>query len=303
MKSFPSCWNKTLAQLGFRRKPRKNLGGKAYGRRPLFENLEAREMLTVAGPVNTLLDVEDQPGLYSLRDAIAEANSQNDPDIIQFATGLTGTIVLNGSQLQITKPLTIEGPGADILSISGNLASRVFEITATGSATISGLTVTRGNAVNGGGIYTTGSLTLENMRILDNNADGGGGLYSNNAPVNVFDSTFEENTAIHGGGARIGQGSSQIVISSSTFSNNKATNTSASNTAGGLLIVGSTTPLQAQIRNSTFSGNESFSSGGLRIRNNANVNIINSTITENIANVSDGGISVLDTSTVLVQNT
>jgi hypothetical protein len=48
MKSFPSCWNKTLAQLGFRRKRRRYSSKWQYGRRSLFEGLEVRHMLTSA---------------------------------------------------------------------------------------------------------------------------------------------------------------------------------------------------------------------------------------------------------------
>jgi hypothetical protein len=54
----------------------------ARRRRALFETLEAREMLTVAGPVNTLLDVVDQPALYLLRDAIADANLDSSEETI-----------------------------------------------------------------------------------------------------------------------------------------------------------------------------------------------------------------------------
>jgi hypothetical protein len=50
-------------------------------------------------------------------------------DTIQFA--VQGTITLSGSELPpITHDLTITGPGAGLLSISGNNGSRVIEIDA-----------------------------------------------------------------------------------------------------------------------------------------------------------------------------
>ncbi len=46
MRSHPSCWNKTLAQLGFRRKRRKAPKHDQFRRRSLFEALEQRQMLS-----------------------------------------------------------------------------------------------------------------------------------------------------------------------------------------------------------------------------------------------------------------
>ena len=49
MRSYPSCWNKTLSQLGFKRKRRKKTKHNNYlRRRSLFEPLEARQMLSVS---------------------------------------------------------------------------------------------------------------------------------------------------------------------------------------------------------------------------------------------------------------
>ena len=69
----------------------------------------------------------------SLREAIGAAGSG---ETIDFA--LTGTITLTSGQLLIDDDVVIEGPGCGDLSISGNDASRVFDITA-GNVAISGL--------------------------------------------------------------------------------------------------------------------------------------------------------------------
>ena len=56
-------------------------------------------------------------GPNSLRQAILDAAAG---DTISFASGVTGTITLTSAQLTINKNLTINGPGAAHLTISGN---------------------------------------------------------------------------------------------------------------------------------------------------------------------------------------
>ncbi len=55
-------------------------------------------------------------GAGSLRQALADANSNPGADTITFAVGLTGTIGLStDGALQITDSVTITGPGANVL--------------------------------------------------------------------------------------------------------------------------------------------------------------------------------------------
>ena len=54
-------------------------------------------------------------GIGSLRQAILNANANPGPDTIDFAPGLSGTIVLTSGELQITNDVTIVGPGANLL--------------------------------------------------------------------------------------------------------------------------------------------------------------------------------------------
>jgi hypothetical protein len=73
-------------------------------------------------------------GAGSLRQAIADAGGG---DTILFDSSLNGqTITLTSGQLLITKTLTISGPGANLLAISGNNALRVFYITSTVTITM-----------------------------------------------------------------------------------------------------------------------------------------------------------------------
>ena len=68
-------------------------------------------------------------GAHSLR-----AGIQSGDATIAFAPGLHGTITLK-SALPITSSVTIDGPGADRLSVSGNDANRVFDISGSASVT------------------------------------------------------------------------------------------------------------------------------------------------------------------------
>ncbi len=159
----------------------------------------------------------DDSGDGSLRAAIASAN---DPllhpgaDEIVFAPGLRGTITLTGGELAITDALTIDGPGAGTLAVSGNDVSRVFRVGASVAATIEDLTITRGlTHTPGGGILNQGILTLEDDVVSSNQVVGdlgqtvgGGGIANiNGATLTIRDSTFRDNRARGGDGRGLGQ--------------------------------------------------------------------------------------------------
>src|SRR5438067_238679 len=91
---------------------------------------------------------ETAPGnrVCTLRAAIQQAASG---DTINFAAGLT-TINLMRAELVINKNLTINGPGANLLSVQRNSAGnfRIFDIASDNfNVTISGLTISNGHVV------------------------------------------------------------------------------------------------------------------------------------------------------------
>lgn len=122
-------------------------------------------------------------GPGSLREAIATALPGS---VITFHA--TGTIALTNGELLITKNLTLIGPGADTLAISGSLSNRIFAIDSNATVVLSGLTIRDGLAndgaegldasgIAGGGIYNAGTLLLSNCVLADNIA--GSGLEAN----------------------------------------------------------------------------------------------------------------------------
>ena len=104
--------------------------------RPYLEILEDR---TVPSTLTVLLNTDSGTG--SLRQAILDATSG---DTIDFDSALTNqTITLTSGALLVNKDLTFTGLGASHLSISGNDASRVLDIS-NATVTLSDLTITHG---------------------------------------------------------------------------------------------------------------------------------------------------------------
>jgi predicted outer membrane repeat protein len=206
-------------------------------------------------------------GVGSLRQTIIDAGSG---DTINF--GVTGTITLS-SGLDVTKNLSIIGPGASGIQISGNNAVYVFRIGAGITAAVSGVTLF--NAVNG--IDNQGNLTLSNAVVRNNTGSMGAGVtgcYGSNSLI-VVDTTFANNAATNGGGAI--SVCRTLSVSGSTFTGNTA------NYGGAIAI---TNTGSASIVNSTFSGNATTGingTGGAIRTDYAGLSIINSTLSSNSA--------------------
>src|SRR5262249_19789096 len=130
---------------------------RATTHRPGLEVLEDRCLPSTFTVLN-LLD----SGADSLRAAVTAANPNPGPDTIDFAT--TGTIALTSGELDITESVTINGPGASALTVSGSHRSTVFDVAgSTIHVTIHDLTI-----ADGGGIYNAGTLTVSNSTLSGN---------------------------------------------------------------------------------------------------------------------------------------
>ena len=126
--------------------------------------------------VTTNQDVVDaNDGLTSLREAIAAAEAGA---TITFADGVAN-IVLSGTQLEISKAITIDG--GDGVTIDANDQSRVVYVAegTEGVVSFKGLTFVGGNATDaGGGLYLGSYASLEDCVVKDNYAGvNGGGIY------------------------------------------------------------------------------------------------------------------------------
>jgi hypothetical protein len=203
--------------------------------RPRLENLEGRDVPSTLTVTNNL-----DSGSGSLRADIAAARSG---DTIAFANGLNGrTITLTSGELDITRNLTIQGPGAGQLTISGDSLSRVFEIEKKMKVTLSGMTISNGDGVLvhdgnehpgdslGGGILNYGTLTVLDCTISGNSTLQGGGI-DNVGSLTVTGCTISGNTASFAGGGIANSGTASI--SSSNLSGNTAVTPDWGSSMGG----------------------------------------------------------------------
>jgi hypothetical protein len=125
-------------------------------------------------------------GAGSLRAAILLANASAESDTIIFDETVFAaprkTITLGGTQLDIVNngSLTITAPNAGVI-VSGNNASRVFNVTSGANVTMSGLTIANGR---------------------DTSSDGGGGIRVSESALTLTNCIVRDNTAVFGGGTR-----------------------------------------------------------------------------------------------------
>jgi hypothetical protein len=257
--------------------------------RPRVEVLEGR---CLPSTVTTL----DDAGPGSLRDAVASTPSGGTVD---FQADLTGTIVLTTGELAITRDLTIAGPGADVITISGNHASRVFNIGAAFTVDISGLTIGSGYTLDtGGGITNAGTLTLTNVSLSGNTAafsqggGDGGGIFTS-GPLTVTNCTLSSNSAWGLGGGMYDAGATPVTVSGSTISRNQ-TSLGVGGGGGGLYNAGGTLVVDG----CTLSGNTT-DAGGAIMNNGGTLMVHRSTLSGNSGMQVGGGIfSVLGMATV-----
>jgi parallel beta-helix repeat protein len=206
-------------------------------------------------------------GAGSLREAIAQAQSG---DTIQFDSSLANeTITLTSGQLTVDKNLTVDGAGATDLTISGNNASRIFDVTTPGSSfSLQNLTLANGKSSGegengaGGAIRTVTSdklttLNVENSKFINNASSQGGAIWGGfNTANTITNSLFEGNDGTAGrserGGGAIGvNANSTLTVKNSDFNNNKGTNGGAINTVLSTLT----------LEDSTFHNNDSTAGG------------------------------------------
>ena len=222
-------------------------------------------------------------GTGSLRLAVLTANGAPGADEIAFAAGLAGVITLTSGEIPISDSLVVHGPGAGVLTVSGNDHSRIFHIGNPGlptpiDVTLSGLTLTRGNSAFapstevGGAVFSEG----ENLTILDCVISASNSGFPKDPPA----------AACGGNVGFVGSGGGVLRIANSVLTGGRAHSVSQV-TGGNLCIMGGSFTLEQ----STLSGGDASSGGGLDIESlTGDSRIFRSTISGNQASSAGGGI-------------
>jgi hypothetical protein len=240
-----------------------------------------KDRLAACSP-NLVVTTNADSGPGSLRQAMSDACSGG---TITFDMNRVVSPITLTSALIANQGLTINGPGASQLTVSGNDQSAVFQATVAspGVVTLSGLSLTHGaNSTGGAGISHNGSGTLNiTASIVSNNVSlmrGGGVSNSGAGIVNVNNSTLNYNHAFGGGCAVFNSSTGTVNVTNSTLSNNSAN--SLGSRGGGILNSSTGT---VNVTNSTLSGNDAANGAGILNDSTGTVNITNSTISYNTA--------------------
>jgi hypothetical protein len=302
-----------------------------------LQSLEERAVPTVFTVTNTA-----DSGTGSLRAAITAADADTTaPHTINFSNSTAGgntnfydgtahTITLATALPNLARDMTIQGPGAGGLTITGYAAAvRVFNQT-TPNLTISGMTLTGRIAGGGAGVNQTAvneNLTISNSVIAGSSASGpgvvsnlaggtvsisgtsvsnntteGGALWVNQSPaggaaLNILNSQVLNNVSTGPGGAVSFYFGGTLTIDHSTIAGN-----STSGTGGAVYVwgypAGSTTISSSTIANNTAAGGGGAVFLGTGTNNTA---VTSTTITGNVG-LTAGAIDNASAATITLDN-
>src|SRR5438874_5530247 len=142
-RGFPTLWGprRSLLTMSARRT-----------RRPLRSPLRLQALEGRIAPATFTVTNNNNTGSGSLRQAVTNANSASGTDQIDFSSyfNVPRTITL-ASEISITGAVTIDGPSAANVIISGNNAVRIFNTQSAPAGTsinLVDLTLTAGHVVN-----------------------------------------------------------------------------------------------------------------------------------------------------------
>jgi gliding motility-associated-like protein len=221
-------------------------------------------------------------GVGSLRDAVAISVAG---DVVD-ATGIAGTITLTSGHIDITvgKDISILGPGAAVLSIDCNFASRAFNVFSA-DVIISNVSIINGltnDNEGGGGIRAVFGSDLTLSYCIISNCEASESLNTRGGGIDIV--TYDPNTWNENGAVT-------VIIDYCQIENCR------SYIGGGVRMVGNSEDFTIDISNTTFKGNSTGAYGALGSGNDGgameliphqnsiaagtNVSIINSTYSAN----------------------
>jgi hypothetical protein len=258
-------------------------------------------------------------GVCTLRAAIQLINSRNNggdgifiniPSSDPGCSGGVCTINLGSALPNLSVPVSVNGPGADKLivqrSTSGVPNFRIFNVTSTGTVSISGMTITNGHVTDGdgGGVQkitspdqSIGTLNLTNCRVTGNQAFNGGGINNRDGTMNVTGCLVDGNECqnFNTNVTRFGQGGGiynfdTMTITNTAVDRNTANGGNGTGLGGGVFNEGSLHVVSSTISRNTATSNFGANGGaGGGIYNDITLQVTNSTIALNFSVNGSGG--------------
>ncbi len=299
---------------------------------PRLVPLEERALLTTFTVNSTVDNASGTPMAGTLRWAVDQADLAGGNDVINFDPSVFGTPQTIALQQLLTpielgggaQSITIDGPGASLLTIDANNEGGAFKVDATVQATISGLTFTKASLGGDGAVDDLGTLTLSNCTFTANTISGvyvkgtasisdctitgdnsffGAGIFVKGGKATISGSTIDDNIGARGAGiCNYSQGTT--TVTDCTISGN-----SALGGGGGLYNAGQLTVTDciisgdtgggggglydksgtAYLSGSTISGGSGFIDGGnLDTQNGATLTLADCTVANGSAEIGGG---------------
>ena len=148
------------------------------------------------GPQLLMRDLCDfvAPDVVTLLIIMPQANTFGEE--AQICLTENATYTLTAALPSITGDITVIGNGATI-NMTGGV--QIFNVAETGSLTLKNVTISGGNATEGGAIFNGGELNLENVTLQNNSAVRGGAIY-NTGVLNMDGGAIQNNSASEFGG-------------------------------------------------------------------------------------------------------
>ncbi len=226
-------------------------------------------------------------------------------DTVSFDAALAGAVItLGGAQILLDRDVAVDG-GALGVTVDADGLSRIFEIASGVNVDVYGLTLTGGNAADGGAVLSFGDLDLYRCVLTGNQASdtGAGAAVYGGGSILAYESEISFNVSDNKGGGLYGNGSaSSLLLTRSLVHHNEADtfgggahadngctfnavgcefqdNTASS---GGAVRADAV----ASVSGSTFSGNTATSGGAMFA--GQTLSLVQSTFASNAANQGGG---------------
>ncbi|MDB5297036.1 MAG: Polymorphic rane protein [Phycisphaerales bacterium] len=257
----------------------------------VVEPMEGRTLFT-AFIVTSVADYDPDPSKLTLRRAFEMADLNNQADTITFDEAVFNvpqTINLAAGQLNRDTdpaPMTITGPGAKLLTISGSGSNqRLFGVYGARSLDLSRMTITGGNGDVGGALRNSGGTLNVTDAVIANNVakKEGGGVYNEKGGTTTLTrTTVSGNTAPEFGGGVVNRGG-QVTLVNCTVSGNSVTNAGLNGGGVGSSPYGTGATAALTLTNTTVSGNSATGGGGGVSARNTSLTMNNTIVAGNSA--------------------